>query len=74
MTKRHFTFGVLVLVTIVVLAVIIAVVKVKSQDRDAQISAQRDIERNEIIQAEKTKRTQERLKAIPWYKDGEETP
>ena len=69
MTKRQFAFGVLALVTVVVLAAIVAVVSVKSQERDAQISAQRDIERNEIIQAEKTKRTQERLKAIPWYKD-----
>ncbi|REK40919.1 MAG: hypothetical protein DWQ20_00905 [Actinobacteria bacterium] len=73
-SKRTFILSLTAIGAVVTVAVIIAVVSVHRHQINQEISAQRDVERNEKIQDEKTKRTQERSDAlrdiVPWSKDG----
>lgn len=70
MTKRQLIFGALVLCTVIVIAGLITFTSISGQDKDMEINAQTEVERIKLEEAAKLQRTKERMKLVPWYKEG----
>jgi|GEM_PF-6110198 len=69
MTHNQYKLGAFALITVLVFAVIIGITSIKKHQIDADINAQKDIERTQIEQKAKTQRTRERMHWLPWYQD-----
>lgn len=68
MTNKEITVVVIIGAIIVSVVSIVCFFVIQSRKIDAEINAQKDIQRIQIEEKEATIRTKERMQWIPWYK------
>lgn len=68
MTKRQYWLGVFTLLAVLTGTGIVGYVSTIRYNKQVEINSLKEVEKQKIIQEEKTKRTKERMQWIPWYK------
>jgi len=66
-SKQYFVTVLTIFLLCVILSVVALNIAIKSIESKNKINEQTQIEKTRIQEIEKTKRTKERMKYIPWY-------